>query len=164
MDKFERVTSKVFQATEWKALAPHMAYWRFKNMRIGFTNGCFDILHKGHVAYLAKAASEADIFIVGLNSDSSVKRLKGDERPLQNQDSRALVLASLAFVDAVVLFEEDTPYELIKFLQPEMLAKGADYSKNDVVGADVVEANGGEVKLIALVDGYSTTNVINRMK
>jgi len=164
MNKLERVTSKIIPASSWNLLDKNIAFWHFKKKKIAFTNGCFDILHQGHVAYLAQAASFADIFIVGLNSDASVKRLKGDERPLQDENSRAVVMAGLGFVDAVVLFEQDTPYELIRYIQPDILAKGADYKKSEVVGADIVEAHGGEVKLIEFVEGYSTTAVINRMR
>lgn len=164
MNKLDRITAKIVPSTQWELLNPMIAYWHFKQKKIAFTNGCFDILHQGHVAYLAQAASFADVFIVGLNSDASVKRLKGDDRPLQDEHSRAVVMAGLGFVDAVVLFEEDTPYELIRYIQPDILAKGADYKKDEVVGADIVEAHGGEVKLIEFVEGYSTTAVINRMK
>ncbi len=131
--------------------------------KVVFTNGCFDILHLGHVTYLAKAAQLGDLLVVGLNTDASVKRLKGESRPLQDETNRAHVLASLLFVDKVVLFGEDTPKELISLLIPNILVKGADYSIENIVGADVVLAHGGEVKTIDLVDGYSTTNVINKM-
>lgn len=131
--------------------------------KVVFTNGCFDILHLGHVTYLAKAAQLGDKLVVGLNTDASVKRLKGESRPLQDETNRAHVLASLLFVDKVVLFGEDTPKELISLLVPNILVKGADYAIENIVGADVVLAHGGEVKTIDLVDGYSTTNVINKM-
>jgi D-beta-D-heptose 7-phosphate kinase/D-beta-D-heptose 1-phosphate adenosyltransferase len=164
MDKLERIKAKIIPATRWELLDAHLAFWQFKQLKIGFTNGCFDILHQGHVAYLAQAASHSDIFVVGLNSDASVRRLKGAQRPLQDESSRAMVLAALGFVDGVVLFEQDTPNDLIRYLMPDVLAKGADYTKEQVVGADIVEAGGGQVKLIDLVEGYSTTAVINRMK
>jgi len=164
MTKLERIKAKIIPASQWTFLDSAIAFWQFKKMQVGFTNGCFDILHQGHVAYLAQAASHTDVFVVGLNSDASVRRLKGAQRPLQDESSRAMVLASLGFVDAVVLFEQDTPYELIHYLQPDVLAKGADYKKEEVVGADIVESKGGRVELIDLVAGYSTTSVINRMK
>ncbi|MEA3479653.1 MAG: D-glycero-beta-D-manno-heptose 1-phosphate adenylyltransferase [Bacteroidota bacterium] len=141
-----------------------IAVWKFLNQKIVFTNGCFDILHRGHIDYLAKAADEGDLLLVGLNSDRSVKSIKGDNRPINNEDTRAMVLGSLAFVDAVFLFDEDTPYELIKRVQPDVLIKGADYNKEDIVGYDIVRNNGGEIKTIELLDGYSTTNLIDQIK
>ncbi|NLO17579.1 MAG: D-glycero-beta-D-manno-heptose-7-phosphate kinase [Arcobacter butzleri] len=131
-----------------------------KNKKIVFTNGCFDILHRGHVSYLDKAKSQGDILVLGLNSDSSVKRLKGEDRPINSEEDRAFVLAALESVDYVVIFEEDTPYELIKALKPHILVKGADYKGKDVVGADLVE----ELKLIEFIDGKSTTNTIAKIK
>lgn len=131
--------------------------------KVVFTNGCFDILHLGHVSYLSRAADFGDAMVVGLNTDASVSRLKGPERPLQSEDSRSMVMAALEFVDKVVLFDDDTPLELISALLPDVLVKGADYSVDDIVGADVVLKNGGEVKTIDLVEGQSSTNVINKM-
>lgn len=135
-----------------------------KSKRIVFSNGCFDILHRGHIEYLAKAAELGDCLVVGLNTDASVKRLKGASRPVQDESSRAIVLASLLFVDYVVLFDEDTPYELIKQLKPDILVKGSDYSEKNIVGADLVKQYGGQVLTIDLVDGYSTTNLLNKSK
>lgn len=132
--------------------------------KIVFTNGCFDILHVGHVRYMQEAAKLGDILVVGLNSDSSVKRLKGPERPVNNQDDRAEMLSSLGFVDYVIVFDEDTPYELIKKIQPDVLVKGGDYNPDNVVGKDIVEARGGELKLLHFVEGKSTTNIINKIK
>lgn len=141
--------------------------------RIVFTNGCFDILHKGHVEYLAQAADLGDVLIVGVNSDDSVKRLeKGDERPVNPITARLTLLAALEFVGGVIEFDEDTPLELISRLKPDVLVKGGDYdplesnpaSKTYVVGRDVVLANGGEVKVIDLVPGFSTTNIVNQLK
>ncbi len=137
--------------------------WRRKGHRIGFTNGCFDILHAGHIALLAQARSACDRLVVGLNSDASVSRLKGPDRPVQPQTSRAVVLASLASADAIVIFEEDTPLELIKALRPDVLVKGADYSLDQVVGAAEVEGWGGQVLLADIVDGHSTTETISRI-
>lgn len=139
------------------------AQWRRLGLRVGFTNGCFDLLHPGHVSLLKSAREGCDRLIVGLNSDDSVQRLKGPTRPLQNQASRAAVLAALAAVDLVVVFGEDTPIELIRSVRPSVLLKGADYSIDTVVGADLVIADGGEVKLIELVEGQSTTGIIARM-
>ncbi|MCR5645010.1 MAG: D-glycero-beta-D-manno-heptose 1-phosphate adenylyltransferase [Bacteroidales bacterium] len=142
-------------------LTPHFPQWN--DMKVVFTNGCFDILHRGHVEYLAKAADLGDILVVGLNTDASVRRLKGEGRPVNNQEARALVLASLSFVDAVVLFDDDTPYNLIKTLRPDVLVKGADYQPEDIVGYDIVTSYGGTVTTIPLVEGYSTTNFIERL-
>ena len=141
-----------------------LSMWRFRNEKIVFTNGCFDILHRGHIEYLAKAAALGTRLIVGLNTDASVRRLKGDARPVNDEDARALALASLVFVDEVILFDTDTPRELIEFVQPDVLVKGGDYRPEDIVGHDVVEARGGEVVTIPLVEGYSTTSIIERMK
>jgi rfaE bifunctional protein nucleotidyltransferase chain/domain len=138
--------------------------WRFKDKTIAFTNGCFDILHVGHIASLSQAASEGDYLVVGLNSDASTKRLKGDERPVNNQDSRALLLASLMIVDAVILFEEDTPLELIKAILPDVIVKGGDYTVEQVVGAKEVIANGGRVVINPIVEGFSTSNIIEQIR
>jgi D-glycero-beta-D-manno-heptose 1-phosphate adenylyltransferase len=135
------------------------------NKKIVFTNGCFDILHQGHVDYLCKAKDLGNILIVGLNTDASVKRLnKSPERPINKEQSRALVLAALVLVDAIVLFDEDTPYELIKTVQPDVLVKGADYKAEDIVGYDIVKARGGEVVTIELTEGFSTTELIKKIK
>ena len=132
----------------------------FFGKKIVFTNGVFDLMHLGHVDYLSKAKDCGDILIVGMNSDASVKMLnKGDTRPLQDQQSRAMVLASLSFVDFVVIFDEETPYDLIKAAQPDVLVKGADYKVEQIAGHDIVLDRGGEVKLIELVSGYSTTAI-----
>jgi len=161
-----------------KIVSEHVAIqriktWKLKNKKIVFTNGCFDILHKGHVSYLAKAADLGDKLVIALNTDSSVKRLgKGDERPINPQDARLLVIAALGFVDMVILFDNDTPLEIIKLLEPDILVKGADYdpqetdksSKKYIVGSDIVQAYGGDVKVVELVDGFSTTNIVNRLK
>jgi D-beta-D-heptose 7-phosphate kinase/D-beta-D-heptose 1-phosphate adenosyltransferase len=144
-------------------MADEVERWRAKGLRVGFTNGCFDILHKGHVAYLAQARSWCDRLIVGLNSDASVRALKGEGRPVNDLESRALVLAGLGCVDLVVPFEEDTPVRLIEAARPDVLVKGADYAEDQVVGGDLVRSWGGEVKLAQLVDGYSTTAAIARM-
>ena len=141
-----------------------ISMWRFKNDKIVFTNGCFDILHKGHIEYLAKAASLGTKLIIGLNTDNSVKRLKGESRPVNDEKARALLLASLVFVDEVILFDTDTPYDLINEIQPDVLVKGGDYKPEDIVGYDIVKAKGGEVVTLDFIEGYSTTSVIERMK
>ena len=139
--------------------------WRLKSDRIVFTNGCFDILHRGHVEYLQEAAALGDRLVVGVNSDASVRRLgKGEDRPLNDQDSRAKVLAALRCVDAVVIFEEDTPLELITALQPDVVATGGDWKPEQIVGADLVKARGGEVRSLKLVDGFSTTALVERIR
>ena len=135
-----------------------------ENRTVVFTNGCFDILHLGHVDYLSKAAKLGDFLVVGLNSDASVRRIKGPGRPVQDQRSRSHVLASLQFVDLVVIFEEDTPLHLIKSLKPDVLVKGSDYQASDIVGYEVVIGNGGRVETIDFVKGYSTTKIIDRVK
>ncbi len=146
-----------------EALEMKLAEWRSAGKTIVFTNGCFDILHRGHVEYLAQAADLGDKLIVGLNTDASVKRLKGESRPVNDEKSRALLLSALQFVDAVVLFGEDTPFELIKQVQPDILVKGNDYKPEKIVGYDIVTAKGGKVLTIDLVEGFSTTNIISRM-
>lgn len=138
--------------------------WRLKNDTIVFTNGCFDILHLGHVEYLAKAAEEGDRLVVGINSDDSIKRFKGEGRPVNNIEARAGVLSALHLVDLVIEFNEDTPEELIKAFTPDVLVKGADWKEEDIVGGDFVKENGGKVATIKLTDGYSTTGLIEKLK
>jgi len=137
--------------------------WKAQGLRVGFTNGCFDLLHPGHVSLLGEARSACDRLVVGLNSDDSVRRLKGNDRPVQNETARAMVLASLGTVDLVVLFSEDTPLQLIETLKPDVLVKGSDYKVDEVVGADLVKSYGGEVKLAKIVPGHSSSEVIARM-
>jgi D-beta-D-heptose 7-phosphate kinase/D-beta-D-heptose 1-phosphate adenosyltransferase len=145
-------------------LALHLADWRRQGLRIGFTNGCFDILHPGHVKVLTAARGACDRLIVGLNSDSSVKRLKGEGRPVQDERARAEVLAALEAVDLVAVFEEDTPIELITRIRPSVLVKGGDYTREQVVGHEIVEASGGEVVLIDILPGHSTTSLVDRAR
>ena len=145
-------------------LANQVKDWRSSGKKIVFTNGCFDVLHRGHIEYLAQASDMGDILIIGLNTDNSVKRLKGESRPVNDQHARSLLLAALSFVDAVTLFDEDTPFNLIKTIMPDILVKGGDYKKEDIVGHDIVKANGGKVITIPLTEGYSTTGMIERMK
>ena len=137
--------------------------WRARGLRIGFTNGCFDLLHPGHVSLLAQAKAVTDRVVVGLNSDASARRLKGPDRPVQGETARAVVLASLASVDLVVVFTEDTPLDLLDALRPDLLVKGADYSVEQVVGAAEVRSWGGEVKLAKLTEGFSTTGTIAKL-
>ena len=140
-----------------------LAYHRFRGHKLVFTNGCFDILHLGHVDYLSKAADLGDILILGLNTDDSVSRIKGEKRPVQDLRSRSHVLASLSFVDYVIPFDESTPYELIKFINPDILVKGGDYQVEEIVGYDIVTNNGGKVLTIDITPGYSTTSILNRI-
>ncbi|QEX22552.1 bifunctional protein HldE [Hypericibacter adhaerens] len=152
--------AKIMDLGQAVAQAEH---WRASGLKVGFTNGCFDLIHPGHVTLLAKARAACDRLIVGLNSDASVRRLKGAERPIQDEEMRATVLAALASVDMVVIFEEDTPVKLIEALRPDLLVKGADYRLDQVVGADIVQGYGGQVLLVDLVAGHSTTATIKRL-
>jgi D-beta-D-heptose 7-phosphate kinase/D-beta-D-heptose 1-phosphate adenosyltransferase len=149
---------------DWSLLDERLADWRRQGLRIGFTNGCFDLLHPGHIAVLAKARAACDRLVVGLNVDASVRRLKGDGRPVQDEHARADVLAALEAVDLVVIFPQDTPQELIQRIRPKVLVKGGDYDLKDVVGRDVVEAEGGEVILVDLVPGHSTSELVKRSR
>ncbi|GAF03441.1 D-glycero-beta-D-manno-heptose 1-phosphate adenylyltransferase [Saccharicrinis fermentans] len=152
--------SKIVEAAK---AAEMVQQWQGEHERVVFTNGCFDILHRGHVEYLAKAAEKGSRLLLGLNTDSSVRRIKGPTRPIVDQESRAIVLAALGFVDLIVLFDEDTPYELIKTVQPDVLVKGADYKVEDIVGYDIVCERGGSVETISFVDGFSTTQIIDKI-
>jgi D-beta-D-heptose 7-phosphate kinase/D-beta-D-heptose 1-phosphate adenosyltransferase len=165
-----KILPHAFLAAEEKIVADNseldaqLLEWRKQDLRVGFTNGCFDILHPGHVKLLTAARGACDRLIVGLNSDASVKRLKGEDRPVQNERARSEVLAALEAVDLVVLFEEDTPIKLITQIKPSVLVKGGDYSRKQVVGHEVVEAYGGEVRLIDILPGFSTTSLVNRAR
>lgn len=157
----EKAVDKIKDLT---AAASLVRQWKENGKRIVFTNGCFDILHLGHVDYLEKAKSLGDVLVVGLNTDSSVSRFKGPQRPLQDEVSRARIMASLMNVDLVVLFDEDTPLRLISVLLPHILVKGSDYLAENIVGADVVQNAGGVVKTIDFVPGYSTTKIVEKIK
>jgi D-glycero-beta-D-manno-heptose 1-phosphate adenylyltransferase len=141
-----------------------VAQWKMLGKKIAFTNGVFDILHPGHIFSLSEAAREGDYLVLGLNADASVKRLKGESRPVNNQEARAILLASMLMVDAVVIFEEDTPLELIKSIMPDVIVKGGDYTVEQVAGGREVIANGGRVVINPILEGYSTTALIARMK
>lgn len=146
-------------------LQKKIARWKFKDLKIVFTNGCFDLVHKGHIDYLFKAKQLGDVLIVGLNSDKSVKKLnKGENRPIQDENSRAIILSSLYFVNALVLFDEDTPLDLIKLIQPNVLVKGSDYKVEEIAGHEVVLSRGGEVKLIDYLPGFSTSGIEKKIK
>lgn len=147
-----------------QSLLKQVFAWRMQSKKIVFTNGVFDILHKGHIASLTEAASYGEILIVAVNADSSVKKLKGPTRPVNDEHARALVLASLLQTDAIILFEEETPLEIITAIMPDVLVKGGDYTVEQIAGAKEVIENGGEVKIAKIIEGVSTTNIINKMK
>lgn len=155
------ITNKILSAHDLKQ---RILQWRLLGKKIAFTNGCFDILHAGHIASLSEAAGYADYLIVGVNADVSVKNLKGENRPLNDEQSRALLLASLSMVDAVVLFSEDTPLQLIKTILPDFLVKGGDYKVEDIAGSKEVLEAGGKVIINPILQGFSTTSIINKFK
>ena len=161
MDTLSRIKNKIISG---KTLNAMLEKWRSEGKSLVFTNGCFDIVHRGHVEYLAQVADLGDVLCIGLNTDASVKRLKGENRPINDENARALLLAALDFVDAVVPFDDDTPYELIKQVQPDVLVKGKDYKPEEIAGYDIVTAKGGRVVTIDLVPGYSTTDIIGKAK
>jgi len=161
MKQSNKINERIFTN---ERLLSQIKWWRLINKTIAFTNGVFDILHEGHIKILSQAAAFADVLIIGVNSDASVKRLKGNDRPINNQYSRSLILASLIMTDAVIIFDEDTPLNLIKNIMPDVLIKGGDYTSLTIVGADEVIANGGRVEIIPLEEGFSTTGIIEKMK
>jgi len=150
--------------TSSQTLAQLVKQWQIEGKKVVFTNGCFDLLHRGHVDYLAKAADCGNKLIIGVNTDASVSTLKGPNRPIQDQQSRLQILASLQCVDAVILFDEQTPYNLIKTIEPDVLVKGSDYEPQNIVGYDVVTAKGGEVKTIDFIPGFSTSDIERKIK
>ncbi|KIO44515.1 MULTISPECIES: D-glycero-beta-D-manno-heptose 1-phosphate adenylyltransferase [Sanguibacteroides] len=161
MDYLPYIKNKIARTQEEASRT--LSLWRFKDEKIVFTNGCFDILHRGHIEYLAQAANLGTKLIIGLNSDASVKRLKGENRPVNDENARALALASLIFVDEVILFDSDTPYDLIDYVQPDVLVKGGDYNPEEIVGYDIVKAKNGKIITIDFVEGYSTTSILNKI-
>ena len=161
MSHLEKINNKIFSI---ESLSSLVNAWQQKGAKIVFTNGCFDIIHKGHIEVLARTADLGDKLIVGLNSDSSIRKLKGANRPIMDENSRAILLAALSCVDAIIFFSEDTPLNLIKTLKPDVLAKGGDYKINTIVGHEIVQENGGEVILVPFVDGFSSTNIIDKIK
>lgn len=162
MNVLNNISKKIY--TDAAQMQKRLAIWEFKGRKVVFTNGCFDILHLGHIDYLAKAAEMGDKLVIGLNTDASVSRIKGPHRPITDQNSRAMLLASLSFVSAVVLFDEDTPYELISAIKPDVLVKGADYKPEEIVGYDIVTAKGGKVETLEYLVGYSTSAIEERIK
>jgi rfaE bifunctional protein nucleotidyltransferase chain/domain len=163
------ISKKIFSE---ESISPQIKHWKNNGRSIVFTNGVFDIIHRGHIDYLYKASLKGDKLIIGLNADQSVKQLgKGDDRPYNNEDNRAYLLAAFWFIDAVVVFKEDTPYELIKLIKPNVLVKGGDYKaeslkgdKKYIVGSDIVKSNNGEVSVIPFLKGYSTTSLVEKIK
>jgi D-glycero-beta-D-manno-heptose 1-phosphate adenylyltransferase len=162
MNQESMIKAKICLDTE--TLLAKIAEWRSHNQQIVFTNGVFDLIHRGHVDYLAKARDLGSVLIIGVNSDASVIKLKGAHRPIQDEYSRMQILASFQFVDAVIVFGEQTPYELIKLVQPNVLVKGSDYKAEDIVGYDIVMANNGSVQTIDFIPGYSTSLIEQRIK
>lgn len=161
MSNLQSIKSKIYTLSK---LVEQSKVWRNNGDKIVFTNGCFDLVHRGHVEVLANTADLGDKLIVGLNTDSSIQDLKGKNRPIIDENSRAILLASLQFIDAVVLFSEDTPYHLIETILPDILAKGGDYKVKEITGHELVLQNGGEVILVPFIDGFSTTNIVNKIK
>jgi rfaE bifunctional protein nucleotidyltransferase chain/domain len=161
MSHHKSILAKVYSSTQ--TLAQQVLAWQNNGQKVVFTNGCFDLLHRGHVDYLAKAADCGQKLIIGVNTDASVSKLKGPNRPIQDEQSRLQILASLQCVDAVILFDEQTPYDLIKALQPDVLVKGSDYQPENIVGYDIVTAKGGEVKTIDFIPGFSTSAIEHKI-
>ena len=161
MSSLNQIKSKIKSLEE---LQKAVKGWKDAGNKIVFTNGCFDIVHLGHIDYLSKTADLGDVLVIGVNTDASVRRNKGESRPLQDEIGRAMLLASFLFVQAVVLFDEDTLYDLIKAVQPDVLVKGSDWSEEDIVGADTVRSNNGKVVTIEFLEGYSSTSIIEKAK
>jgi len=161
MSELHKINDKIISLEELKA---RIESWKANGEKIVFTNGCFDILHRGHVEVLAKTADLGDKLIIGLNSDSSIKKLKKENRPIVDEKSRALLLAAFSFVDAIVLFSEQTPINLIAEIKPDILAKGGDYEIQEIVGHNIVQGNGGEVITIPLTEGFSSTNIMDKIQ
>ena len=161
MTNLEIIENRIFSR---ETLTRQLAVWRFQEKKIVWTNGVFDLLHLGHIDYLSKAKDLGNILIVGVNTDASVRRIKKAGRPIQDEKSRSTIIAALHFVDAVILFDEDTPYELIKLVRPDVLVKGSDYKAEDIVGADIVLSKGGTVETIDFLPGYSTTAIEEKIR
>ena len=159
--KLNKLKAKIFNI---KDLSKIINEWRLNGDKIVFTNGCFDLIHLGHLEILARSADLGDKLIVAINSDMSIKKIKGNSRPIIEEDSRAKQLAAIEFIDAVILFNEDTPYNLINILKPDVLTKGGDYKKNDIVGNQLINKDQGEVVIIPLTQGYSTTSILEKIK
>ena len=161
MSHLNKINSKIFSLDDLKN---QVDAWKQAGEEVVFTNGCFDIIHRGHIEVLAQTADLGDRLIIGLNSDTSIQKLKGEDRPIIDEQARSILLAALNFVDAVILFPEDTPINLISTLLPDVLAKGGDYEIETIVGQEIVQNNGGKVKLVPFVDGFSSTTIIEKIK
>ena len=161
MSHLKTLNSKVYNLD---ALTTQVEQWKMAGKKVVFTNGCFDIIHRGHIEVLARTADLGDKLVIGLNSDQSIQKLKGKDRPVIDEQSRAILLAALSFIDAIVLFSEDTPLKLISALLPDVLAKGGDYEIETIVGHEIVQENGGKVELVPFVDGFSSTTIIDKIK
>ena len=161
MSHLKKINKKIFSL---ESLKTQVSAWGKAGQKIVFTNGCFDLIHRGHIEVLTRTADLGGKLIIGLNSDSSIQKLKGKNRPIIDENSRAILLAALGFVDAVVLFSEETPLNLISTLKPDILAKGGDYEISTIVGHEIVQKNGGEVILIPFINGFSSTNIIDKIK
>jgi rfaE bifunctional protein nucleotidyltransferase chain/domain len=161
MNAHTTLAHKIFSLSD---LVTQVQNWKAEGRKVVFTNGCFDLLHAGHIAYLTEAANLGDILIVGLNSDQSVQRIKGPERPINDENTRSAVLAGMFFIDALVFFSDDTPLEVIKALKPDVLVKGGDYEINQIVGAKEILENGGSVKVLSFLPGYSSTSIIEKIR
>lgn len=161
MKNFDLLQAKLFSI---ESILKQLTTWHLENKKIVFTNGCFDIIHRGHIDYLSKAADEGEILIIGLNTDESVRNLKGSQRPINDELSRALILASFFFVDAIILFNEETPYNLISKIKPDVLVKGSDYKIEEIVGYDILKSYGGNIKTISFLDGFSTSLIETKIK
>ena len=161
MSHLKTLNSKVYNLD---TLTNQVEQWKMAGKKVVFTNGCFDIIHRGHIEVLARTADLGDKLVIGLNSDQSIQKLKGKDRPVIDEQSRAILLAALSFVDAIVLFSEDTPLKLISALLPDVLAKGGDYEMETIVGYEIVQENGGKVELVPFVDGFSSTIIIDKIK
>ena len=161
MSHLNKINSKIFSLDDLKN---QVNAWKQAGEEVVFTNGCFDIIHKGHIEVLAQTADLGDRLLIGLNSDSSIQKLKGEDRPIIDEQARAILLSALSFVDAVILFPEETPINLISTLLPDVLAKGGDYEIETIVGHEIIKNNGGEVILVPFVDGFSSTTIIEKIK
>ena len=161
MSHLNKINSKIFSLDDLKN---QVNAWKQAGEEVVFTNGCFDIIHRGHIEVLAQTADLGDKLIIGLNSDTSIQKLKGENRPIIDEQARSILLAAFSFVDAVILFPEDTPINLISALLPDVLAKGGDYEIDNIVGHEIVQYNGGKVILVPFVDGFSSTTIINKIK
>ena len=161
MSHLKDINSKIYNID---TLTTQVEQWKKSGNKIVFTNGCFDIIHRGHIEVLASTADLGNKLIIGLNSDQSIQNIKGEGRPIIDEQSRAILLAALSFVDAIILFSQDTPLKLIGALLPNVLAKGGDYEIENIVGHEIVQQNGGKIKLVPFIDGYSSTSIIKKIK